>query len=260
MGLTVQYCLHLPGTLPAEAVFDLARAARRRAVEFVRRRGLTRVTPLRPVEPASPWCCEFVKGRRPSGDIFHDVAPQRGWLFEVLLGRDCEPLTFALCRYPATIFVQGRRLRTHLSGWTYSGHCKTQYASLHGEAYFLRCHRAAIDLLCSWQRLGLELEINDEGEYWPGRNTTALLAEVRHMNCAIAALAGAAKDATDESGGTSVEAPIFRHAAFEHLETEGATRHTLNLTDALQAVAAAATAAKPKTRKPQREKSDDELI
>lgn len=258
MGLTVQYRLHLPGHLTTAEVFDLARAAHRRATTLVRVRGLVRVTPLRPADPASPSCREFVKERRPRGDILHEVTPRRGWIFEVLPGRDCEPLTFALCRYPATIHVQGRRVKTHCRGWTYSGHCKTQYASLHGESHFLRCHRAVIDLLRSWQRLGLDVEISDEGNYWPGRNTTALLAEVRHMNSAVAALAGAVKDATGESP-VPVQAPIFRHTAFERLEAEGATQHAARLAQALRAVAES-TAAKPMLRKPQRERSADELI
>ncbi|HWA87922.1 MAG TPA: hypothetical protein VG710_16955 [Opitutus sp.] len=259
MGLTVHYQFRMTGTLPAEEAYALVRSAHRRAAEFVRRRGLARITPVRPADPASPWCVAFAKVRRPNGDIYHDVEPQRGWMFEVLPGRDSEPLTFALCRYPGSILVRGQRVRTGCRGWTYAGHCKTQYASLHGEAHFLHCHRAVIDLLRVWQRLGVEVGISDEGNYWPGRDETALLAEVRRMNPVVAALAGAAKDAADETG-APVQSPIFRHAGFERLEAEGLTRHGSRIAEALRAAAETAATTKPETRKPQREKSDDELI
>lgn len=259
MGLTVHYQLHVAGTRSAEEVYALVRAAHRRAAALVRRRGLARITPLRAADPASPWCLAFAKERRPNGDIFHDVAPLRGWIFEVLPGCDCEPLTFALCRYPASIVVRGRRGRTGCRGWRYAGHSKTQYASRHGEAHFLGCHRAVIDLLCSWQRLGLEVEISDEGHYWPHRDVNRLLAEVRQMNALVAAVAGAVKDATTE-GSTPVSAPIFAHPAFERLEAEGVTQHAAKIADAARAATEAAAAEKPRTRKPQRAKRDDELL
>lgn len=259
MGLTVHYRLRASGRLPAEEAHALVCTAHARAKAFVRRRGLAGITPVRPADPDSPWCLAFAKERRPNGDIFHDVAPLRGWIFEVEPGRDCEPLSFGLCRYPATLHVQNRRVRTGCRGWTFAGHCKTQYASLHGEAHFLRCHRAVIDLLRSWERLGLEVEISDEGNYWPNRDKDGLLAEVRQMNAAVAALAGAVKDATDGAG-APVQAPIFGHAAFERLEAEGAARHCSQIADAVRNIASPSTAAKPKSRKPHREKSDDEMI
>lgn len=256
MGLTVHYRLRASGRLPTEEAHALVCTAHARAKAFVRRRGLAGITPMRPADPDAPWCLAFAKERRSNGDIFHDVAPLRGWIFDVLPGRDCEPLSFGLCRYPATLHVQNRRVRTGCRGWTFAGHCKTQYASLHGEAHFLRCHRAVIDLLLNWQRLGLEVEISDEGNYWPNRDGSSLLVEVRQMNAAVAALAGAVKDATDDAS-VPVQAPIFGHAAFERLEAEGATRQAAQLADAVRNIASLSDAAQ---RQPQREKRDDELI
>ena len=67
--------------------------------------------------------------------------------------------------------------------------------------------------------MGLTVEINDEGEYWPGRDEAALRLNVGQMNGAIAGAAGAMKDA---AGDDSIQSPIFAHPQFEHLEAEGA--------------------------------------
>ena len=63
-----------------------------------------------------------------------------------------------------------------------------------------------------------------EGEYWPGRNETALRQNVEQMNGAIAAAAGAMKDFDRAKGAACVQSPIFAHPQFERLEAEGAAR------------------------------------
>lgn len=99
--------------------------------------------------------------------------------------------------------------------------CKTQYASLHGWESFRRCHLAAVDLALAGQSLGLDVRIEDEGGYWPGRNEVALRAAVERLNRLVAGLAGALKDVEDASGrAPSVESPVFEHPAFERLEAE----------------------------------------
>ncbi|MBP6507843.1 MAG: hypothetical protein KA257_09795 [Opitutaceae bacterium] len=100
------------------------------------------------------------------------------------------------------------------------GFCKTQYASLHGPEHFLKCHRAVIDLLQIWTRLGAKLTIKDEGGYWPDRDEQKLLEEVGSMNRMVAAMGGALKDAE-----VAVESPVFAHPQFEYLEAEGLMQH-----------------------------------
>lgn len=165
-----------------------------------------------------------------SGDetVGYDVPPECGWMYRVHPGEGCDTAEFGLCLYPATIRSGKRRLRTHCAGWGYAGFCKTQYASLHGVGNFLRCHKAVIDLLPIWTRLGATVTIKDEGAYWPGRNEPKLLAEVGEMNQLVAALGGAFKDVADE-GGPLVEAPIFQHGQFELLEAQGLSRYASSI-------------------------------
>jgi hypothetical protein len=66
----------------------------------------------------------------------YNVAPTHVIAFETLPGDGCEAANFGLCKYPAHIEVddpqrpgQRQRVRTGLSGWSWSSFCKTQYAS-----------------------------------------------------------------------------------------------------------------------------------
>lgn len=235
MGLTIHYKLHLPAPVTTAAAAALVRTAHRRAAALVRRRGLAGIGSVRPADPANPWCCAIVSERRGANTFFYEVPPECGWMFAVHPGRGCEAARLGLFRYPATIRAGGRKWRTGCAGWGYSCFAKTQYASLHGEAHFLQCHRAVIDLLLIWKRLGATVTINDEGDYWPGRDEAKLLAEVRQMNQLVAAFSGALKDAADD-GGPPVESPIFQHGQFELLEAQGLDRHAAHIGRAVAAV------------------------
>ena len=154
-----------------------------------------------------------------------EIRAEEGFLFPVAVGEDCEPLWLGLCRYPKTVLLESRRYRTDLSGWRCQGCSKTQYASLHGWEHFRRCHTAVVDLVAGMRRLGLDIEINDEGDFWPGRSLVALRRNLDEMNGIVAAAAGALKDFDETKDGQSrVQAPIFAHKHFERLEAEGAAR------------------------------------
>lgn len=103
-----------------------------------------------------------------------------------------------------------------------AGFCKTHDASLHGWAHFARCHVAAVDLLNAARPLGRRVRLNDEGGYWPHRRLPVLRERIDRMNGVVAALAGALKDAADETGGQTVQSPIFAPPHFERIEAEGA--------------------------------------
>lgn len=173
------------------------------------------------------------------------VAPVAGWIFLVQLGKGSEPLVLGLCRYPTNVKAPGGGAWLPSGkdeGWHFLASCKTQYASLHGWESFRRCHVAAVDLALAGQTLGIEVRIEDEGGYWPGRNEVALRAAVERMNRLVAGLAGALKDTTDEDGNSpSVESPILEHPAFERLEAEAQeSADACKLGDALRAVKKAA--------------------
>ncbi len=223
MGLTIHYSWKFSGALkpgPAEA---LVRTLHRRAAALVRRNKLARINPVQPVDPAHPSACQLVIEKQDEhNSLYHDVPPKCGWMFTVHPGEGCESAAFGLALYPARIRAGRRSLATGCSGWAWSDFCKTQYASRHGTEHFLKCHRAVVDLVLLWEQAGATVRINDEGGYWPGRDEKRLLAEVGGMNRLIAGFAGALKDATGESG-NRIQAPIFAHPQFEHLEAEGAT-------------------------------------
>ncbi len=221
MGLTVHYTLSTREPLEAPAVRELVNSARAFALDAP----VDAVSGLIDVGSDFPLAHEFIKapGSRGDGAAYMDVPPEAGFVFNVTLGKGSEGALFGLCRYPATVKHRGRAVPTGIgTGWRLSGFCKTQYASMHGWDHFLRCHRALIDLVASWPALGVDIDISDEGGYWPERSETTLRARVNEMNGMVAALGGALKDAL---GGETIEGPIFQHRDFENLEADGIKRY-----------------------------------
>jgi hypothetical protein len=80
----------------------------------------------------------------------------------------------------------------------------------------VRCHTSIVALLDEAVRLGFDVRVFDEGEYWDTRDVATLVGKVDDMNHLIAGLAGALYDKLHPDVG--LEAPIFDHPNFEHLE------------------------------------------
>jgi hypothetical protein len=236
MGLSVHFKLAASADTDAVRARELVQAMRRRAQGFKRRGRVDDVLPIGDDAAALRWAIEYqsipVPGER--GCYEGVVVPaEAGYIFPVVVGKDCEPLWLGLCRYPKTVLLATRRCRTHLPGWRLSGFSKTQYASLHGWEHFRRCHTAVVDLLHGMRGLGLAVEINDEADYWPGRSLAVLRKNLEQMNGAVAALAGALKDGDENTDhGARVESPIFHHPQFERLEAEGAEKMSDTLRNA----------------------------
>jgi hypothetical protein len=224
MGLTIHYKLIAPSGTGPERAHEFVSQLRRCAQGFEQRGRVGAVHPLGDDEESLRWARQWVFRREPNYSLseYAEVLPLEGFIFPVSVGADCEPLWLGLCRYPLTVMIGGRRFRSELRGWRLHGFCKTQYASLHGWNYFRRCHTAVIDLLAAGRRMGMEIEINDEGEYWPGRDVRALRQNLDEMNGLVAGAAGALKDFCSDTGKPRVESPIFAHRDFERLEAEGA--------------------------------------
>ena len=223
MGLTVHYQLSALqlDTAAARCVVEQGHALalrRQQAGEF-RRVNAVREDVAKHLL-ARQWVMYAVPGQENTFSGI-EVKPLEGFLFSVNVGEDCEPLTLGLCRFPDTVTHQGARVPTKLGGgWRYAGFSKTQYASLHGWEHFLRCHRAVVESLADWRKLGVRVKITDEGEYWPRRSVAALRCNVNQMNGLVAAVAGTFKD-DDDGEMTGIESPIFAHKDFERLEAEG---------------------------------------
>ena len=249
MGLSVHVHVHAPASLDEPAVHAIVTRWHAVAETFADEGRVDRVFELSNETAdldqfATAWLSVPVPGD-PDTCIGVAVAPTEGWIFLVQLAKGSEPLVLGLCRYPATVKAPGGEAWLSSgkdAGWHFLASCKTQYASLHGWDSFRRCHVAAVDIALAGQTLGLEVRIEDEAGYWPGRNEVALRAAVERMNRLVAGLAGALKDAEDDSGkGLSVESPILEHPAFERLEAEAQeSADARNLSDALNVLKKAA--------------------
>lgn len=132
--------------------------------------------------------------------------------FAVAPGAGSEPAAFGL--------TTARPFGT--TQWSWRSWCKTQYASVHGDEHFLRCHESVIAVLSAARDLGLEVDVHDEGGYWESRDRAQLLARVTDMNRLIARFAGTFVDRAREAGADSrqVDGAIFEHPDFERLESE----------------------------------------
>lgn len=234
MGLTINFTLTAPKVTGNSQAREIMAKWRRDAQRFKRAGRVDHVHPLGDDLKSLKWAREWVSHPHPSqpNKKYHlEVMPLEGFIFPVSVGKDCEPLWLGLCRYPLAIPWEGGPVQTRLRGWRFSGFCKTQYASLHGWEHFLHCHKAVVDLLNGARRFGLEIQISDEGEYWPGRDLRALRRNLDEMNGIVAAAAGVLKDSCGR-----VESPIFRHTRFERLEAEGANRKAAALKKMADAV------------------------
>lgn len=225
MGITIHYSLRL-ATRSAAVAERTVRKLHTATTHFAKRRGLGEVGPVIQLAEAAMHSSRFVMVRRRGYSDAIDVEPAAGWCFTVDIGEGCEPATFGLGRYPAFVTDGARRRRTGFGGaWTFGAFCKTQYASCAGAEHLVRCHAAVIDLILLWKKAGAQITISDEAEYWPGRDPRLLLERTESLNRFTAALAGAAKDASEAAGGPPVQSPIFEHPRFEHLEAEGVAQH-----------------------------------
>lgn len=224
MGLTVHYTLSADCTAPAQAKKLLARL-RQCALDLP----VETVSEIRrPCGTAPRWddgqehdplwldCIGIVR----RGAWVCDLLPRDALAFRVRPGPGCEDASFGLCRFPASMTIRGKRIRTGYQGWTWYSFCKTQYASnptCGGMRNFLRCHLSLIRLLDEAVRLGFKVDVCDEGGFWQSRDLAALCREVGQWNEMIAGLAGEFKDLL----GDQFASAISSFPNFEHLEARG---------------------------------------
>ncbi len=237
MGLTIHYSLQ-SRTRSIDKVRKLITELRQRALDLP-------FTEVSDVIELSGEQCEYDKcsqddpyrwlliqaGRYadlkvPDGERSYHVTPNHLIAFETIPGEGCEPANFGLCKYPAFIEVEvpgtgrRRRIRTKLSGWSWSSFCKTQYASnpeCGGTENFLRCHLAVIKMLDHANAIGVLDDVSDEGDFWTNRDMKSLAQEVGQWNVSMAGFVGQMKDIF----GDDFQSPITSFGDFEHLEAKG---------------------------------------
>lgn len=123
------------------------------------------------------------------GGMSYPVSPNRLIAFSTCPGDGCEEANFGMAVYPATIEVDGKRLRTGFRGWSWSSFCKTVYAAnpeVGGVGNFMRCHLAIVALLDCAKSIDILGEVADEGEYWENRDQDALALQVGGVLGAVA--------------------------------------------------------------------------
>lgn len=230
MGLTLHYKLSAPAVIDPPGARALVARMRAAAMAMKRADRIDAVGQIDSSPAQLAWLSEWLLLPAPGApDTTHGiVVPARtGFVFNVMLGDDSEPLRLGLCRFATRVKdpATGRMRSVRRDGWRLAGFCKTQYAGLHGWEHFRRCHVAAVELLAGLAALGIEVEITDEGGFWPARDEVALRRNLDRSNGIVAAFAGTMKDATDEDGGPPVRSPIFSHPHFERIEAEGLARN-----------------------------------
>jgi hypothetical protein len=128
--------------------------------------------------------------------------------FFVHPGDGCESASFGLLRRATASGVP--------ADWYWQCSCKTQYASAVSDAHLIVCHTSLVSILDVAVQIGFQVDVFDETHYWETRDASALLREVHSMNRIVAAFAGRLSDVL--GGEHRLEAPIFAHPRFEHLE------------------------------------------
>ena len=225
MGLTLHYTLQAKTRTRAQ-VRSMVKKLRARALEM----NLAEVGPLRDFPRRSP---EGKQRAMPAmyREFYSRLVQRRGdWIaapplalvgFQILPAQGSESAWIGLARYPKEVRApSGEMVPTKLSGWSYQGFCKTQYASnpqYGGVENFLHAHLSLVALLDDAAELGVRVKVTDEGKYWDDRDRDRLAAEVNSWNTMIASVGGQLKDAL----GGGVVAPIFQFPNFEHLEAKG---------------------------------------
>jgi hypothetical protein len=138
--------------------------------------------------------------------------------FVILPGKECEAAIFGFIAPGARSDAGGSDDDLHPGEWFWSGACKTQYASLVSDEHLVKCHLGLVRVLEHASTLGIAVTVDDETGYWEHRSTDQLLDAVRDMNGLVARFAGAVHDQLGAEH--RVEAPIFDHPDFEHLEMQ----------------------------------------
>ena len=217
MGLHLNFDLRLPGSAPAERVLELLERLRAFAQRTAARRVSSIYSTRTEWDGSQPgadrlegffhlWAEILSKPWRDESDPEIEVDPLSALGFVILPGKGSEAATVG--------FIRRRFPDTGAEEWHWSTHCKTQYASIVSDEHLVRCHSALVEILDHAIALGIEVDVHDETGYWESRDPAVLLASVQRMNHLVAKFAGQLSDALP----VKIEAPIFEHPGFEHLE------------------------------------------
>ncbi len=215
MGLEIFCDLHAPADWHRDRVLAAIEVAHQTAV------GLD-FAEVDPIVPNLQDCPETISVQD-APDSLHGLRAKAedGWIFRTWPGEGCETALFGLCRFPGTVMAGDRLIPTGWGeGWHHHTWCKTQYADRISRGHFLKCHLGIIAILDAFRSAGIEVNVRDGSGFWDHRDQDELIRQLDEWNGTVAAVAGAFKDALDQSAGRVVS-PIFSAPDFEHLEAQG---------------------------------------
>lgn len=229
MGLTIHFDLQLPASTPRADIIDrltqLRAAAQQLAFAHVGpivetasepALGLNREGPDRQL---AAWFCisSWLNTDHPGSidDAAEHLPDAIG--FAINVGAGSEDVAFGVAFLPPKD-EQFNTLYHEPPVWRWHYACKTHYASNYGEEHFLYCHTSIVTLLDHAVRIGFDVSVHDEGNYWDTRDAGELLGHIRASSHLIARLAGALHDAIGDKH--KIESPIFERRDFERLEME----------------------------------------
>ena len=207
MGLAIHFSLRLNRDMPPARVGQMIEAVRQRCLDlsFERVGDVFYLKHGNSQEPHPVFIEQQVRAEvLVPGMQLIEVMGFTAWP-----GEGSESLTLGMGRYLEPLGG---------ATWWWSGSCKTQFAHDRrlGTAHFLKCHLAPIASLLAARNLGIEVDVEDEGGYWTGRDEAELLRRVARLERTLASLVGGLK------GQFSVSSDILKRDDFERLEAEGA--------------------------------------
>jgi hypothetical protein len=223
MGLHLCYRLTLPGDTPVDDVRAKLHALREFAgtLDFEKVVGPTEYTIDQLIDLDERDYAKIVISTL-CGDLpdFYGTPSREACavVFVALPGTGCESAMFGFVAPGSRRSFGDPDEDLHPGEWFWSGACKTQYASTISDDHLVKCHLGLVRLLEHASTLGITVDVHDETGYWEHRSIEKLLDAVRDMNRVIARFAGAIHDRLGEEHG--IDAPIFDHPEFEHLEME----------------------------------------
>ena len=231
MGLTLNFQLRLPGELSKAAVLGVLGQLRERATTL----GFAQVSPIFTVAPGEDFFASLEKPV-PFELLFRHMVPclTRAWEtdtrgnaewtqlattdvlgFVIDPGDGCDHAIFGFGAAMSHGTADRAETAQPPGDWFWDGFCRTQYASTNGDEHFLRCHLSLVALLDSAIKLGIRVEVSDDGGYWETRSTEHLLAKLRTNNVLMAKIAAKMREALPDPD--DLEAPIFDHPDYEAL-------------------------------------------
>lgn len=142
----------------------------------------------------------------------------------------CDPVTAGLAEHVDKVKVEREfsveEVSTNLDGkMAWQCKCETMNAFLPGFGgfdNFLQQHTTALKFLEDVEKLGLTLDVWDQGKYWETTNVELLRDELERSAAITAHSIGYLKDHLGDEPDLARDMPLLTHPQFEQLEAKGA--------------------------------------